>query len=164
MSSVWDIYYTHWAKDANASRFKRVIEKGKDQSIKKIWSWFNLYEFDLDPIPLEECMEQLLHDLSQTLPEISLTIQNKMKLLQELVDCLVVCHTPDDHKLFQFNLEWFSVQNGQVERTPLTPSVCLTPAEVRFRKNSRIRDNTAYLELELKSADVRRLDAVLALF
>ena len=164
MPSVWDIYYSHWAKESNALRQKTFSNNGLRKTLKTIWCWFNQSDLELDLLPLEDCTEDMVNTLPIALPTLSFSIQTKMQLLQELVDRLVITHTPVDNKLFSWNLDWFTVKDGQLDRGDHTPIFCLTPAEIRFRNNIRCRDETNFLDLELKAENVRQLDAILALF
>lgn len=162
---IWDIYYSHWAKESNAKRFETGTKKGIEKTIKTLWCWYEM--MPLSTIPSlefryvqQEFVERMTL-LGTMLREVDGVerLSDNMELLRQMSEYLCPNHLPrrrEDENKFQF----FVIVNGQLERGEDTPWYSTPPSEARLLQNLGgiyVRD------FRLTADDCRRIDAVVAL-
>lgn len=171
--SVWSVYFLHWASTSNQLRCKEYSRKSTIKTIKTIYLWFSESYQSTEYISFEDCAGYLSRVLPVDLPTLVMGVEDRIRLLQELVERLCPRHTPDDSTLFSCNVSEFDVRNGQIERGQETPWHYSSPSEHRLKKNlgllggdfsdRRQVNEWNFSGLGLTGNQVRSVDAIVAL-
>lgn len=167
--NVWKIYYDHWSKENNEKVRKRYREKCVLQTLLILKAWLNgtIIKKNVRITNIEWFQRELLYDLESPILQINeqeddeSRLEDQMMTLKQMGEALcprlISCSTNDE-------MMFFEVRNSQLERNNRTPPYCISPSEKRFLKNCDMRRSIQFMHMEFDGDNLRRLDALLALF
>lgn len=157
--SVWDVYYDHWAKEANKTRKdafrRRCVEK---MMVMLSRQWF--YNSD------ENFLNRHRDLIKQTIMEDMRFYQRadrKMSLISGLAEVLNPKETPRDADFLTWRFDDLEAKEDRIERGPDAPGFVMVPGEIRFWRNMGKNDEEMFNCTLLDAKGAHRLDALLAL-
>lgn len=165
-SSLWKIYYEHWAKDANAERRKKASKKNIRQTIHLIWSWMEAMPRDTPITKFNQKQTDLLDSLiSASGYFYTADLEEKFTTIRQIADYLFP-YFLEREWFFRFEVFVMNVSlkllNGTLERTNITGLDFQTPIEKRVIRNigGRYKKDAIF---SMKADQLRSVDAIVAL-
>lgn len=163
----WQVYYQHWAKDANQAKKLLFSGKAHEKTILKIYNSLGL-ESPEDKQNFQDCAKEMV----ESFPYLEIpdddsveSLSVRMTMLRNIGEELCPSHLPLKDQM-AWKLSFFQIYQDQIQRTGETPWFILSPSEERFLKNTGLFEQSKFkfAGFHLATDNVRRLDAILALF
>lgn len=152
-TSVWEVYYRHWAMEANKIRKKEFSRHSSRKMIKMITEglWPN------ERVGTETIIPKIEKEIRLTYMGV------RPSLVSRVAQILYPRETPEDKDFLVWGFDELSVEEDRIDRGRHTSGFILSPTEARFWKNMGLDEEESQFQELLSARQAHRLDAILAL-
>lgn len=166
---VWQVYRDHWARE-NLEKGRRLYSrKCLRKTMQLIYSWVTEGGEDIaDPSDFEWFQRELLYELESPLLQINAEdddearLEDQMTTLKQIAE--ILCPSQISVEVWNDDASFLDIRNSQLERGNNTPINYIPPAEKRLTRNCGKGGRYKFIHMDLSADEIRRADAVLALF